>query len=379
MLKLTKNLSKQKKIALILSTVIIITIFFFKHNRGTTYTLPEVSKSLNRQIKAYLGNEFEWFLVTPDNVPLYVKETGKGETIVMLHGGFGMTHDYMRKFMKPFENNFHIVYYDQRGSIRSVVPNNDFEKYITLENMVNDLELLRRELQVDKLKLVAHSMGAVLAYEYMKKFPEKVDDIVIISGFSPKFPETNSDFYDLFTSQNERAVFANRKEVSQELELLKQNIDTTTAEYAYLNWKLRSAALQIYDIKKWKQTEGGIGFYNPKINTHIGPESNISWHYGFKFYWKQKQFNNKTLDTTDTDTFNPPINYIPTIKNHTGKIDFMLGTHEVGDWNLRFYKKNITETENIKMHIFKNAGHNIWIDKPKEFHLKLSQILSRFD
>jgi pimeloyl-ACP methyl ester carboxylesterase len=369
-----KKISKKKKWILFIA---IISIFYFFNNKGVTYKLPENTEVENstRKIKTYLEDEFEWFLYTPDKVPLYVKEVGKGKTLVTLHGGFGMTHNYMRNFMKPFENKFHVVYYDQRGSNGSPVPDYNFEKYITLENMVNDLELLRRELKVNKLNLVAHSMGAFLAYEYMKKFPNNVNDVIIISGFVPKFPDNNAAFHDLFTSQLEREVFSNRKEISQEFTKLKQNIDTTSAEFLYLNYKINSSSTQIFDIKKWRYTVGGVGSFNPKINELIGPESHIPLLYGLKFYIKQKEFNKGTLDLLDRNKFKSPINYLPIIENHKGNIDYFLGTHEFGDWNLRLYKRYIKQTSKVKMHIFENAGHNIWIDKPQEFNLKLKQIL----
>ena len=51
--------------------------------------------------------EFEWSLITPDKVPLYVLEAGHGEKVIALHGGFGMEHSYMRSFLKPFEKDYH--------------------------------------------------------------------------------------------------------------------------------------------------------------------------------------------------------------------------------------------------------------------------------
>lgn len=380
MIKAIKRLRKRNKRILFLFIIALSLFsgFYFFNSKGATYTLPQITDNPNpnRKINNFLGKEFEWFLIAPDHVPIYIKEVGEGETIVTLHGGFGMTHDYLRSFMKPFEENFHVVYYDQRGSIRSSVPNNNYKKYITLENMVNDLELLRRALKVDKLNLVAHSMGALLAYEYMKRFPDQVSDLVVISGFTPKFPETNAEFHDLFTSQSERSQFSNRQEFSSALETLKQSLDTNSAEFPYLNWKLNSSSTQIYDINKWNQTVGGIGFFNPKINKLIGPESNIPWSYGLKFYLKQKRYNKGTLDTTNQKRFKSPINYLSVIENHPGKIDYLLGTHEIGDWNLRLYKRNIKASDKLQMHIFQNAGHNIWIDQPEAFHAKLSQILN---
>lgn len=381
-----KKFSKRKKwIVLILTIALLaITTFYLLDNKGVSYTLPEVTdspKSTVRPINNYLGKEVSWFLYTPDKVPIRVVEAGEGETIVTLHGGYGLSYDIMRSFMRPFEDRFHIVYYDQRGSARSPVPDNDLEKYITVENMVNDLELLRRELKVEKLRLVAHSMGAILAYEYMSRFPGHVGDVVIVSGHTPKLPETNAEFYDAYTSRNERDAFREKqlKQMIPELEALKQQADTNSAEYTYLKWKMRSAALQVYDIKKWRQAADPVGMYNARINQLIGPEVTIPWTHLWTFYITKRQFDNGTLDTTLQTSYRTPVNFMPVIENHSGRIDYMLGTHEVGDWNLRLYRRTIQETDKIKMHIFENAGHNIWIDQPEAFQMKLAEILMQSD
>ena len=116
MIQRLKKLNRKKAVILILLLLIAgIYLLNFHFNRGLTYKLPQevaINQQGQRKIGNYLGSEFQWFLYTPDRVPIYVKEVGKGETIVTLHGGFGMSHDYMQTFMKPFEADFHIVYYD---------------------------------------------------------------------------------------------------------------------------------------------------------------------------------------------------------------------------------------------------------------------------
>lgn len=321
---------------------------------------------------------FDWFLITPDRVPIYVLEAGKGEKIVVLHGGFGMEHSYMRSFLKPFEKEYHLVYYDQRGSTRSPVPDYDFDQYITMENMVNDLDLLRAELGEEKITLLAHSMGAVLAYEYMRKYPERVGNVIIISGFVPKFPVTTAAFNDMFLSQKERAEFQNRPEVNQELARLKTTLDTTSSAYRYLNWKVQSAACQIYNFENWPKVEGGPGFFNGEINKRIGPESNIPWMYALKFYWNQRAFNNGTLEISDENSEDQsPVDYTPEIRKHPYRISYLLGRYEVGDFNLRLYTRYLSGIENVDLHIFENACHNIWMDQPEAFSETLGACLAK--
>lgn len=381
-----KKLSKRTKWMIPLLTIVLIVsiTFYLKRDKGVNYTLPQetdAQKSFPRKIKDYMGNDFEWFLYTPDRVAMYVKEVGEGETIVVLHGGYGMTHNYMRNFLKSFEDDYHMVYYDQRGSTRSPVPDDDFEQYVTMENMVNDLELLRRALKVDKLRLIAHSMGAILAYEYMKKFPDHAGDVVIISGHPPKLPETNAEFFDAYTSKNDEAAFKEKQleQMRPAIEQLKQNVDSTSAEFIFIRWKMQSVALQIYDVTKWRNTFMTAGLYNYRLNRLIGPENVIPLHHLWRFYNTQRQFDNGTLDTMKHSGYKTPVNFVPVIENHQGRIDYILGTHDIADWNLRLQRRNIKQTEKVKMHVFQNAGHNIWMDKPEEFEAKLTEILMKSD
>ena len=318
-------------------------------------------------------DSFSWSLITPDQVPLYVLEAGKGATMVALHGGFGMEHSYMRPFLRPFEKDYHFVYYDQRGSLRSPVPENDFDRYITMENMVNDLELLRLELGEEKLTLVAHSMGAVLAYEYMRKYPDKVGNVIIISGFTPKFPDSKAAFHDMFLSQQEREQFKTRPAVQQELDKLRASMDTTTRAYQYLHWRINAASCQIYKMENWTKMDNAMGSFNPAINELIGPESNIPWSYFWKFYRYQKQFNQGKLVYDDrVNDKKPKIDYLPEIKKHPHKISYLMGRYEVGDFNLRLYERYLSELDNVDIHIFEEACHNIWMDQPEDF----AQVLS---
>ena len=77
------------------------------------------SISLNAQDKNYE----EWYLKTNDNQDIFVKELGTGkDTIIVVHGGFGANHDYMTDITKGLENKYHFIFYDQRGSLLSWVP-----------------------------------------------------------------------------------------------------------------------------------------------------------------------------------------------------------------------------------------------------------------
>ena len=106
---------------------------------------------------------------------LFVSVHGKGKTIVMLHGGPGLNHAYFRPHLDELVKNYRIVYYDQRACGRSLVPSPDS---ISIKHLVNDLEALRKQLNVERLNLLGHSWGAVLATHYAIAYPERVESII---------------------------------------------------------------------------------------------------------------------------------------------------------------------------------------------------------
>jgi proline iminopeptidase len=84
------------------------------------------------------------------------------------------------------EPDLQMVYFDQRGSGRSERP---WRQAYSVSIMVEDLEQLRLVLGVERLSLIGHSFGGILALEYAAVHPDHVERLVIVDGVSD-FPAT---------------------------------------------------------------------------------------------------------------------------------------------------------------------------------------------
>ncbi len=87
--------------------------------------------------------------------------------VLLLHGGPGMSHEYLEAFDSYFPGaGIQYYYYDQLGSFYSDQPDDD--ALWTLPRFVDEVEQVRRSLGLDKdnFYLYGHSWGGILAIEY---------------------------------------------------------------------------------------------------------------------------------------------------------------------------------------------------------------------
>ena len=109
---------------------------------------------------------------------LYFEESGnpEGKPVVFLHGGpGGGTDARQRRFFDPAR--YRIVLFDQRGCGKST-PYASLEDNTT-PHLVEDIELLRRELSIERWQVFGGSWGSTLALAYAETYPAHVTELVL--------------------------------------------------------------------------------------------------------------------------------------------------------------------------------------------------------
>ena len=122
-------------------------------------------------------------LVATDGVRLHYRRIGTGDTLVFVNGGPGGTVDWYAADLEPLARRHTVILYDQRGSGRSDLPAETAA--LGIDRHVADLEALRRHFGLQRLTLVAHSFGPLLAASYAIAHPDRVDRMVFLGGVSP--------------------------------------------------------------------------------------------------------------------------------------------------------------------------------------------------
>ncbi len=105
---------------------------------------------------------------------------GNGTPLVTLHGGPGSTHFGMEP-LRALADERPVVFYDQLGCGGSDRPD-DLSLWRT-ERFVEELDLLRRSLMLDRVHILGHSWGTMLAMDYYLAHSDGIVSLVMSSPF----------------------------------------------------------------------------------------------------------------------------------------------------------------------------------------------------
>ena len=110
---------------------------------------------------------------------LFFERLGKGQPMLMMHGGLGLDHTYFRPWLDKLSEQVELIYYDHLGNGRSSRLDN--MEVITHETWTADADALRAQLGFDKIILFGHSYGGFLAQEYALRFSSHLKGLILCS------------------------------------------------------------------------------------------------------------------------------------------------------------------------------------------------------
>src|SRR4029453_10959755 len=98
----------------------------------------------------------------------------------MVHGFPQPWHEW-RPLIGPLAERFALVAPDYRGAGHSSRPPGGYDK----KTMATDLRELVRHLGLDRVSIVGHDIGLMIAYAYAAQFPEATSKLVVIDAPLP--------------------------------------------------------------------------------------------------------------------------------------------------------------------------------------------------
>jgi pimeloyl-ACP methyl ester carboxylesterase len=124
-----------------------------------------------------------------NGVKLHYLVAGKGDPVVLLHG-FAETSHMWLPLIAELADKHTVIAPDLRGFGDSAAPADGYTKAA----MAQDIHALVKSLNYDRIRLVGHDIGLMVAYAYAAQYPSEVDRLVLMEAFLPGIGEWNKVF-----------------------------------------------------------------------------------------------------------------------------------------------------------------------------------------
>jgi proline iminopeptidase len=259
---------------------------------------------------------------------------GEGKPIVLLQGGPGFSHYYMRAIADSL-SNYKTILIDYFGTGRSQYKKPD-SSWVNQYNMVNDVELIRKHLNINHWVVMGQSWATHTALLYGINYPEHTSKIILqaTAGTDNNFQKYYSDNIMMRLTEDDFT------------QIEKINNDKTAGRFDSFKIYIKG---YFYDMNK------ASSFFNI-------PEDEESYFYNSSFFEAfTKNPNYKSFDISkEAYAMDIPIRIIQ------GRQDPVNGgTQERLNERLK----------NSKIYYIERAGHFPWLEQPEAFFAALRKAL----
>lgn len=186
------------------------------------------------------------------SVSLYFRKSGQGPALVILHGLFGSSDNWIT-IAKKLEEDFTVFMPDFRNHGQS--PHTPTHTY---QDMTDDLEAFYLTHKIEKATILGHSMGGKVAMMFAASFPEKVNNL-IVADIAPK--SYRQDTVSIIKSEQNELILR----LMGELDLI--TVTTRKEIDQFLSKELDKAVLRQFILKNISR--GNDGNFKWKINLPV--------------------------------------------------------------------------------------------------------------
>ncbi len=135
-------------------------------------------RKTSRSLKSAPATESRFANV--NGVRLHYLVAGKGDPVVLLHG-YAETSHMWRPLMAKLADTRTVIAPDLRGAGQSSTPADGYTKAA----MARDIHALTSKLGYQRIQIVGHDIGLMVAYAYAAQYPSEVERIALMDAFLP--------------------------------------------------------------------------------------------------------------------------------------------------------------------------------------------------
>ncbi|MEM7173627.1 MAG: alpha/beta fold hydrolase, partial [Pseudomonadota bacterium] len=126
---------------------------------------------------------------------------GAGPALFMIHG-IGSRRVTWDKIIDVLASDFQCISYNLRGHGDSPVSEVPF----TLDDLVEDLEVLRQKLGIEQAHVIGHSLGGMIGPAYALAHPERVLSLGLLSTAAGRSEDDRRKLGAVITAMEEKGI-----------------------------------------------------------------------------------------------------------------------------------------------------------------------------
>ncbi len=101
---------------------------------------------------------------------------GEGDTVLLIHGLGSKKESWIGQF-EPLSEHFKVIRFDNRGAGKSDRPKGEY----SMELFADDIASIMDYLEIDRAHIIGWSLGGMIVQNFVLKYPERVNKIVLIN------------------------------------------------------------------------------------------------------------------------------------------------------------------------------------------------------
>jgi proline iminopeptidase len=274
-----------------------------------------------------------------NGVRIWYTVVGAGPLVIVQAPGWGPSSRYLQNGLSQLTKRFTLLFYDPRGNGRSSRPP---EGRMATSDMVDDLDRLRRYWGLRAITLMGHSHGGAIALGYAVRYPESVENLILVDTGIPGY---------LGLTEMNKALDPRRNDKRFATAIVEANSDApdpkTDEEFdAQLNLLL---PLYFHDpdsnMARFKETMGGL------------PSA-----------WA-----NESLNSADAKG---PMHVIGSMNRVRARTLILVGREDF-ICSPAIAERVHSEIKDSKLIVFEKTGHFPWIEHANEFFQEVMRFLTR--
>ena len=122
---------------------------------------------------------------------------GNGDPVLLIHG-FGAKKETWIAQTEPLAKHFKVIRFDNRGAGKSDRPDSPY----TMEVFADDINALLDFLEIEKTHIVGWSLGGMIVQNFILKYPQRVNKMVLINTNYGTPDESGAEVYKNMRLEN---------------------------------------------------------------------------------------------------------------------------------------------------------------------------------